>query len=197
MSRLVVDREPTGDVRSIKRRYSGTEALAVLCFLLVLFVSGLGILLGDWDAPKGRDLMFSLGLPLLGPILVLLAYKLIIGRPIDRVIADREGVRFRPYSELGKVPWRDIDDFHYGQSKDWLMGKRVLFARLRAEETYRGKLHWNSPYAPGKRDALPFATVEGDHGLDLRKLKASLEQLQVQMLRDRPFTAEAGTSHHA
>jgi hypothetical protein len=180
-SQIVVDRNAAGDITSIKRRISRLQGFVGFGTLALILAILVGCIADDWSSPGPRDAMlFFYGVVMF----VALGFglrRLAQGRPMDLLIADREGVKFRLYPELGKVPWPDIVRFHYDDGGNFIFGARILYALLSNEETYGKKINWGSRFAPNKWLAPPFATIEGARAVDLAALKAALEELQAQV----------------
>jgi hypothetical protein len=180
-SQIVVDRNAAGDITSIKRRISRLQGFVGFGMLALILAILVGCIADDWSSPRPRDAMLFFYGVVMFVALGLGLRRLAQGRLMDLLIADRDGVRFRLYPELGKVPWPDIVRFHYDDGMNLKLGERALFALLANEAVYAKKINWNSAFAPDKWQAPPFATIESASIVDLAALKAALEELQAQV----------------
>ena len=188
MGTLVVNRNSSGAIQAIRVRSSLLEreegfavAIGFLCFAIWIFAK-------DWhDAGDGQfgsavgDASAIVLILFWGYVLFVKVKLVIQGRPEQRPVADPQGVVFYMYLQMGKVPWPDIHEFQYGDARILNLGNRVVYAVLEDERKYLDKIGWNYRLAPGRWRAPPFATVDGNHRVDLPALKPALEELQAQV----------------
>ncbi len=181
MARLIVTRDPTGRISRVAKELTGSENAVFL-----VLVVGLAIAMGSAAlhmAGKGHWLR----VPELAIAVGCLAYvasevgrRLLSHRSKPTEIADVRGVRFVFYSELGLVPWTAVVGFHVESFRFPGYGGAVLVADFADPRSWIAELRPANAVAPGKRFAPPFPSVDMARSLDLRALKAALEDLLAQ-----------------
>jgi hypothetical protein len=187
---LTVVRDNARHIREVRRSFSKKRIIVITVISLALGVAGFCLLYWE-DLPTNDHLVLGwrwlkLGILLSMAGIVGLAHsalRIFKGRSAIDVIADQSGIHLLYYANLSVVPWTAIRKFYLAEPDTSRVGKSVLVAEVAGAEGLVRRLRLDNPFAPGRRFALPFATVEGSGKMDVQALKAALEEFHRQTTR--------------
>jgi hypothetical protein len=189
MAILNVKRADDGSIAEISKQITAADYLRFGAFAALM--AGLAIYLHPFVRVRltafvhDMDLQTGAALAVLvvsvGVMLVTL-YRLHPGRSI--LLADRGGVHFLFYQELGTVPWSAIEEFDQEASTLWIEGDTLLVVQLRNQDDWILRLNASNMFNPLTANPLrgprvPFATLGGSMSLDLDALQNALSEMKT------------------
>ena len=186
MANIVIERDDKGQIVRITRRVAAKANVSGLV--------GFGMISAVWVAEvlRARREHSAIGIVFFELMLCGSAYlfavfllRVLRGGGPTLPIADRNGVIFRSYVELGVVPWAAIDHFYIEPSDMRGSGGAFLVASIYQSSDLLRRLKRTNKARPGAPYAPPFPSVERAWAMNLPELKASLDELHAQVIWSR------------